>query len=463
MGRLPADANVHQLTRAVRQLQAQVAGLTGPAPSSFNGILKSAPANGDVFNGVTSLLWLEPDATTGKAGGLTVKRTESTWGVSAGTPGYGDAQPFEVLSPSATLASDESTDGHASGGVSTGSNPVLCRVDAFGGFGTVQGVHIAPGLRDTHGGGTPIGLWVQLTGVDTFGVAVTGPDPTYVPTPGSTLFSTAKFDGTTKYVTVDANGDLNSYNTTGTGGTQKKTATLYHGSTTPGFFTTFADDGTTGVAALYAGDTPAIGYRGILSAQTAATRVLGLKAAASQSAVLLANLDSTGATLLSCVDSKGDWVNFANDGTTGVASLYSGDTPAVGFRGLLAAQTAATTVLGLKAATSQTADVLATYSSSGTKIATIIDSTGNLVGGGSGLTSFQGRTTPAAVLTSGDVSGVGGELTSNKGVAGGYVGIDSLNRLQLSAGVSAPSNTTTPVGWCAVIIAGVVSKFALFQ
>lgn len=460
---VPTSRNVAALTRAVRQLQAQNAGLTGPAPSAFSGVLAGAPLNADAYNGVTSLLWIEPDASTGKSGGITVKRTEATWGVTAGSPAYGDAQPFLVLSPSSTAASDESTDGTASGGVSTGTNPVLCRIDAFGGIGTVQGVHISPGLRDTQGGGTPIGLWVQLAGVDTFGIAVTGPNPTYVPTPGSVLFSTAKYDGTTKYVTVDANGDFNSYNTTGTGSSQKKTATLFHGSSTPGFFTMFADDGATGVAALYAGDTPAIGYRAILAAQTAATRIVGLKRAASQTAVIQANLDSDGVTLLSCVDSHGDFVTFADDGVTGLAALYANSTPAVGFRALFAAGTAPTTVLGLKQASSQTGDLFATYDPSGTKIATIIDHTGNLVGGGgSGVSSFNTRT-GAVTLTSSDVTGVGGEVTSHKGISGGYVGIDSLDRLQISAGVSAPSNTTTPVGWGGVIIAGVVSKFPLYQ
>lgn len=353
MGSQPAPKNVEGLQRAVRQLQAQLAGLAGGAPASglFNGVLAGAPKNSVTRDGVTSMLWLEPNAATGKAGGVTVKRTESTWGVSAGSPAYGDAQPFEVLSPSTQDASDTSDDGTGSGG----QNPVLMRVDAFGGIGTVQGVHISPGLRDTYGGGTPIGLWVQAINLDTYGVIASGPDPAKVPTPFAPLFQAQTYDAKKRW-NVDASGDMNSY----------------------------GDDGTTGMASIAAGDVPGFGHRVIARAGDPAVRVMGLRREVAQTAAFIAFLDHDGTTPLSAVDAEGDFVTFADDGLTGVGAMYAGTTPVVGFRALLATQSAATVGLGLKSVGSQTADLLATYDHTGAKIATIIDHTGNLAGGAVG-------------------------------------------------------------------------------
>lgn len=494
---VPKPLNIEQLTRAVRQLQAQVSGFTGPAASSFNGVIKGAPANGDVFNGVTSMLYIEPDATTAKAGGITVKRTESTWGVSAGTPAYGDAQPFEVLSPSSTAASDVSTDGTGTGG----SNPVLARIDAFGGFGTVQGVHVSPGLRDTHGGGTPIGLWVQLINVDTFGVVVSGPDPSKVATPFSPLLQAQTYGGS-KIWNIDSAGAMNLWGTI---------------SGTP-----------TGLVGLYPNATPAFGHRIIARAGDPGSRVFGFRREASQTAAIGAFLDSNGTTLLSAVDSAGDWINFDTAGTTGVAALYSGDSPAVGFRAILSAGSSSTSnavvALGLKQASSgQTGDLLATYNHAGTKIATIIDNTGNLVGAGSGVTSFNTRT-GAVTLTNADITarltslggalvpiqsspfgyqvyadgsggsfwgpaaagavtsvngatgavsitaaGISAVATSQINSASGVAGLDSSGRLEIPSGVGAPTTGSgaigvgTLVGWVPVNIGGTVSKIPIFQ
>ena len=148
-----------------------------------------------------------------------------------------------------------------------------------------------------------------------------------------------------------------------------------------GDFVTFADNGTTATAGIYAGSTPVVGYRAILSTETTATRGLGIKRQTGQTAALQTFLRSDGVTLLAAVDNLGDFITYDDGGTNGLAGIYAGTTPAVGLRAILAAGSAATTVLGLKQATSQSADLLATYDPSGTKIATIIDSTGNLVGG----------------------------------------------------------------------------------
>lgn len=374
----------------VRQLQKQQTGVGsssggGGTSGGFKGVLKGKSSNSDAYNGVSSLLWLEPSAADPNIGGVTIKRTESTWGV---TSPYGSGQPFEVLSPSTTNASDLSTDGTGSGG----SNPVLCRIDAFGGIGTVQGVHISPGLRNTYGGGTPIGLWVQLVNVDTYGVIASGPDPAKVATPFSPLFQAQTFAGA-KLWNVDSLGDMNMY----------------------------ASNGTTGLVALASGDTPAFGHRAILRAGSAGTAVLGLRREAAQTAAFVRVLKEDGTTLLSAIDPGGDFVTFADDGTTGVGAVYAGSTPAVGFRALFASQTAATVTLGLKLAASQSQDVMATYNSAGTKIATIIDSTGHLTGGGgSGVTSFNTRT-GAVTLTSADITALGGALVPIQSSPFGYM------------------------------------------
>lgn len=353
-------------------------GVVSGGAGLWNGVLNSAPINSDVYNDVTSLGWVIPDTATGRAGGITFKMVEDTWGTTLASPRYGDAQPWEVLSPSTTDASNTSDDGTGSGG----TNPVLARQDRFGGYGNVQGIHISPGLRDTHGGGTPIGLWVQLVNVDTFGVIASGPDLTKVPAPFAPLFQAQTYLGK-KIWNIAGDQSMNM----------------------------FEDDGTTGVVGLYGRTTPLYGARAILRAGTAATRILAMRREASQTAVMQANLREDGTTLLSAVDGHGDFVTFADDGFTGVTGLYTGDTPVSGIRAIFDTHTPATVGVGIKIASGQSGAALATYGPSGSHIADIIDNTGHLVGGGgSGLTSFNGRTTAAATLTAGDITALGGGL-----------------------------------------------------
>ena len=80
---------------------------------------------------------------------------------------------------------------------------------------------------------------------------------------------------------------------------------------------------------------------------------------------------------------------------------------------------------------------------------------GSESGPGSGLTSFQGRSTPAAVLNAGDVSGVGGVLYNTTGdTPGGFFPVPGLTTSATPttpagnqyAVASATSNTVTVAG-----------------
>lgn len=123
-------------------------------------------------NGTYAGILMHGNSSHAAANGITFKRDDSTWGF---TQPYGEGQPFAVFSPSTQAATDQTGDYNVT---TPGENPLLLRIDPYGGVGIAgTGLHIAPGLRDTYGGGAPIGLWVQLGqgGADTPGIIVSMP------------------------------------------------------------------------------------------------------------------------------------------------------------------------------------------------------------------------------------------------------------------------------------------------
>lgn len=125
-----------------------------------------------VINGLTSHVWVEPSDATPNANAITVKRpSHSATGWGNKTEPYGAGQAFELISDSPTDAS-LSTDP---------TNPVLFRIDSFGGVGVCHGAHIATGLREQSDAAVPTqSVWVDPS-IDCVGMILDNPTPTEVP------------------------------------------------------------------------------------------------------------------------------------------------------------------------------------------------------------------------------------------------------------------------------------------
>lgn len=174
-----------------------------PAPASAGGGLKLTVPTADTVNNLTSHLWVMPKDTAPSANAITVKRPSSTaggWG-NKNLP-YGQGQAFELLSDSpadATVSTDP-------------ANPVLFRIDSFGGVGVCHGAHIATGLREQSDAAVPTqSIWVDPS-VDAVGLIMDNPTPTEVattPTASFMLIRDVRPATAFTLVEVKADGTLN--------------------------------------------------------------------------------------------------------------------------------------------------------------------------------------------------------------------------------------------------------------
>lgn len=222
-------------------------------------------------NGTFAQFTMHGNSSHAAGNGLTFKRDDSSYGF---TQPYGSGQPFAVFSPSTQLASDQTGDYNVS---TPGENPVLLRIDPYGGLGIAGGgLHIAPGLRDMFGGGTPIGIWVQLGqgGADTPGIIVS------MPAAGGGYVQPA--------IIVEDNTASNHIWTVDSTGMAVYSATNVH------------------AADIYAGAAGVGNKRALFKAGVAATSPLALQAATSQTAALLPIYASDGTTLLFSIDNAGN-------------------------------------------------------------------------------------------------------------------------------------------------------------
>lgn len=160
-----ADIVVLQPSDPANSPPAPSGGATGPGL-----VMTGTPAD-PVINNLTSYIWIEPTDANPGANGITVKRPSHTatgWG-NKNLP-YGQGQPFELLSDSpndATVSTDP-------------ANPVLFRIDSFGGVGICHGAHIATGLREQSDAAVPTqSIWVDPS-VDCVGLILDNPTPTEV-------------------------------------------------------------------------------------------------------------------------------------------------------------------------------------------------------------------------------------------------------------------------------------------
>lgn len=112
-----------------------------------------ASLSGGSANGTTGLLLLQPpDDTTD---GIIIVEPDSTYGDRGGQP-YGEGQPIILYKE----------------GSGTPQNQVLFRVDAYGGIGTADGIHVEPGLNQDAGYSGPYGMFIQLATHDTTGLII---------------------------------------------------------------------------------------------------------------------------------------------------------------------------------------------------------------------------------------------------------------------------------------------------
>jgi len=133
-------------------------------------VLDTAPGP-DVVNGVSSHMLIRPSDAYPAANAITVKRpSHSAGGWGNTSDPYGTGQVFELLSDT-TADTSTPTDP---------ANPVLFRIDAFGGLGLTHGVHVATGLR-RQGDDTPPtqSIWIDPS-IDTIGIIIDNPTTTEV-------------------------------------------------------------------------------------------------------------------------------------------------------------------------------------------------------------------------------------------------------------------------------------------
>lgn len=295
--------------------------LAAATVAAFNQKVGPAPGSASP-NGTQPLLLINADSSHADTDGVVVKMRDSTW---SDTSPYGSGQAFILLSSSSTAASDTSNDGVPG----SNTNPVLFRVSSDGGVGC-GGVHVAPGIRQNQTGAVPSqGIWVQQFSLDAAGIVLSGPNPTYVPAPTLPFLIAESWAGT-PYADISAGGAIR----------------------------TFADNGTTAVSAVYPKDTAAAGYRAIYLTQTPATAGVGIKLAASQTAAALV-VNNSSAVMLSGIDSAGSVVTRDDGGSSSALALYAKTTPASGYRAIFNTVSAGTAGVGIHAATSQSAPLLA--------------------------------------------------------------------------------------------------------
>lgn len=167
-------------------------------------VLDQAPGNDVINTAVRSHLLIQPSDANPNANAITIKRPSHAaagWG-NKDVP-YGSGQAFELLSDSAT---DES--------VSTDpTNPVLFRIDSFGGLGACHGLHVATGLRMQSDAFFPSqGIWVDPT-IDSVGLIMDNPTTTELATAPTSDFLLIRDVRTTpvyQLVRVTADGTLQS-------------------------------------------------------------------------------------------------------------------------------------------------------------------------------------------------------------------------------------------------------------
>jgi hypothetical protein len=166
-----------------------------------SGLVLQTAAAAEVQNTrVASMLLVKPSNPGDNA--ITIKKSSSAWGTpteGAGGVAYGTGQVLELLSESAVDAAAKDDP----------NNPVLFRIDALGGLGTVSGAHLATGLRATGFPAPTLSLWVQPSS-DAYGIVLDNPTGSTVPTASYLLVRDARSSPTYTSVEIRADGRLQS-------------------------------------------------------------------------------------------------------------------------------------------------------------------------------------------------------------------------------------------------------------
>lgn len=172
----------------------------GQAPTRVGPI---AQPGADVVNGINSHVLVKPSDANPTANAITVKRpSHSANGWGNKDTAYGKAQVFELLSDSPNDPTD-STDP---------ANPVLFRIDPFGGLGVCHGIHVGTGLRRQGDDVLPTqSIWVDPS-IDCVGLIMDNPTTAEVPTTPTASFMLIRDVRATAYtlVEVKADGTINS-------------------------------------------------------------------------------------------------------------------------------------------------------------------------------------------------------------------------------------------------------------
>lgn len=251
--------------------------------------------NRQVNNGVASVVLIEPSDTQPGANAITVKRPSHSangWG-NKNTP-YAQGQAFELLSDSVTDAS-LSTDT---------TNPVLFRIDAFGGVGIGHGVHVATGLRAQGDDVTPTqSIWVNPS-IDCTGIIIDNPTTAAVATtPTASYMLVRDVRSTFTHFEVKSDGTVNSNKATVVGSrlttdisllvapVSGQTALAFQVNDNAGakrvavsalgLLAGTSDDGSTSAFSLAAPSAGNAGYRAILQAINTGVNGLGITSPAS--------------------------------------------------------------------------------------------------------------------------------------------------------------------------------------
>lgn len=263
---------------------------------------------------------------------------------------------------------------------------LISRMDGAGGAGFSTGIHIGAQLRRTNWTQAPgyFSLWINPY-ADVGGILINDA-PTYAVPGGMTtpylLVQSVRYATTHKLAQIGPDGS----------------------------FAVFGSDGLTATCLLTAGDTPFGNLRCWLRAATPGVVPLTLVGASSQTADMFAIYNSVGIKRTT-VAPNGSLLVFANDATTPLGALTPDDSPVQGSRMFLLAGTPATSVLAMRAAASQTADIMPVYSSASVKLASINAAGDVSVFGSSGASAV-------GVLARGDAGAAGYRLRLLAGAAG---------------------------------------------
>lgn len=358
-----------RLATLITQIGADVKAATTPYTVKQQykaGILADTAPGNDNVNGVFAHILAKPTDANPNANAFVVKRPSFTGGWADSTP-YGAAQAFLVLSSSSQAANDLTGDGVQG----SNNNPVLGRLDAFGGAGFGNGIHVAPGLRKTGAALPTQGIWID-TSIDSSGLIIDNANTSELATTPTMAYLACRDTrqaGTPALMQVDAAGVLK-LRAQGTGAGALLAAFYTNANSARAAISTsgissFADNGTASVASLFAADTPTAGYRALFLAQTAGTKGLGILLAASQTADAI-EVQTSGALLPFRVLSDGQlrmtapvsgdqflakflnssdvlraaiktnlgFLTYADDGSTAAAAIYPADAGTSGARAI---------------------------------------------------------------------------------------------------------------------------------